>query len=65
MLSKPLLESSAGSSVAGVHVHRQQIADRVGVLAAIHAMQRHAARVGIRGGGAIQRIFHCAGQGVQ
>ena len=65
MLSKPFEESSAGKQRGGVHVHGEQIADGVGIFAAIHAMQRRAAGVGIRGGGAIQRVFHCAGQGVQ
>ena len=44
MLSKPSAESSGGSSVDGVDVERQQIADRVGVLGAVQAMRRRRAR---------------------
>ena len=48
MLSKPAAESSGGSSAADVDVERQQIADGVGVLGAVQAMQRRRARIRLR-----------------
>ncbi len=64
-----VVEAAAGivgrQQRGGVDIHCEQVADGVGVLAAIHAMQRRTAGVGIRRGGAIQRAFHGAGKRVQ
>ena len=45
MLSKPLAESSGGSSVVGVDLQVEQIANGVGVLGAVQPMQDDRARV--------------------
>ncbi len=53
MLSKPSLESSAGSSVQG-RFRDQQIANGIGVFSAIQPMQAGGSRVGLGCGGTIQ-----------
>ena len=65
MLSKPAAESSGGSSAVDVDVERQQIADRVGVLGAVQAMQRRRAGIGAPRRGAIEPRFERGGEGVE
>ncbi len=45
-----------------VHVDRQHVADRVGVLGAVQAVQHRPARIGRRGGGPIELAFQPADQ---
>ena len=55
-LSKPWLDSSAGSSAADVDVERQQVADGVLVLGAVQPAEGVGpAGIGVRRGGAVER----------
>ena len=49
----------------GVHVERQQIADRVLVFGAVHAVQRRASWIRLGRRGAVDRVLDRAGEGVE
>ena len=57
ILSRPSRESSGGRIVAGIHVDREQVADRIRVFGAIHPVQCGCARIGVRLGGTIDGVL--------
>ncbi len=65
MLSKPSLDPSAGSSGDDVHLEVEQIANRVGVLGAVQAMQRRRVEAGLRIGGRVEPRLERRGKRVE
>ncbi len=65
MLSKPSLDTSFGSSVFTSTSSAEHAVDLARVLGAVQAMQADIARIGIRRGGRIERLFHPANEVVE